>query len=365
MTRLKGWAYWGAVGLLVLCLLLTWQQPSVEAQSGLPPQHGGLGFGVPGGTFTGGTITTPILAPAADNCASVPYSFTGDTDTGLCSPVADGWALKLAGLQVFYDLGGNPTFYDGFDISGTPGAAGDVKVHRDAANTLALRNSTNAQKFIVQGTYTDGSNQQWGFIDQGVTTADALTLGCAKLGSPNYCASIKLSQNGSVIATYTNTDWSGIADQTVLGSTSAFKEANVNRAIQGSKTKALTDGAAAAAFVRIAVPQTVGSNYAGGDVVWTAFAADATPHTQSLSGRLTFTSINNAGTEVCAVDPTAAVTAPNANSSGTLACTFSCASNAADTIDLMATCDTSLGTPTALSLLYRLDMPQPNTVTPQ
>lgn len=144
-----------------------------------------------------------------------------------------------------------------------------------------------------------------------------------------------------------------------------FKSAYLSRSIQGSKSKTLTDAAAAVSFVRIAVPQTVGANYAGGTVVWTAFAADATPHTQSLSGRETFTAVNNAGSEVCTVDPTAAVTAPNANSSGTLACTLSCANVAADTVDLQVTCDTSFGTPTAMTFFYRLDMPVPNTVTPQ
>jgi len=35
------------------------------------------------------TFTIPILAPAFDNCAAPPYSFTGDTTTGFCSS-ADG-----------------------------------------------------------------------------------------------------------------------------------------------------------------------------------------------------------------------------------------------------------------------------------
>lgn len=34
----------------------------------------------------------------------------------------------------------------------------DVSLYRDAANTLAQRNSTNAQTFRTYGTYTDGSN---------------------------------------------------------------------------------------------------------------------------------------------------------------------------------------------------------------
>lgn len=45
--------------------------------------------------------------------------------------------------------------------SSTPEAAfGDAKLYRDAANTLALRNSTNAQAFNIYNTYTDASNYE-------------------------------------------------------------------------------------------------------------------------------------------------------------------------------------------------------------
>jgi hypothetical protein len=255
--------------------------------------------------------------------------------------------------------------------AGAPSAAsGDLYLYRDAANTLAQRNDTNAQTFNWYYSYTDASNYHRGVLK---TSSTGIEIAAETAGSgadnlditltPAGGGSTKLVGFSSVPAgssIYISGGFYAGQDGIELGEPIyPFSRVFVNRALTGSKSKALTDGAAAAAFVRIAVPQTVGSNYAGGDVIWTAFAADATPHTQSLSGRLTFTAINNAGTEVCVVDPTAAVSAPNANSSGTLVCTFSCASNAADTIDLMATCDTSLGTPTALSLLYRLDMPQP------
>lgn len=40
----------------------------------------------------------------------------------------------------------------------------DVKLYRDAANTLALRNSTTAQTFNIYNTYTDASNYERGFM---------------------------------------------------------------------------------------------------------------------------------------------------------------------------------------------------------
>lgn len=49
-------------------------------------------------------------------------------------------------------------------ISGTDNAtASDLVVTRDAANTLAQRNGTNAQTFRVYNTYTDASNYERGF----------------------------------------------------------------------------------------------------------------------------------------------------------------------------------------------------------
>lgn len=49
-----------------------------------------------------------------------------------------------------------------FGLSSGPGVAPDVLLSRDAANALALRNSTTAQTFGIYNTYTDGSNYERG-----------------------------------------------------------------------------------------------------------------------------------------------------------------------------------------------------------
>ena len=54
------------------------------------------------------------------------------------------------------------------------GSANDVVLSRDAANTLALRNSTNAQKFSVYNTYTDASNFEYVSIDWSATANTAI-----------------------------------------------------------------------------------------------------------------------------------------------------------------------------------------------
>jgi hypothetical protein len=47
----------------------------------------------------GGAASFPLLAPAADNCPAPPYSFTSDTDTGICSAVADSVTVRTGGTS--------------------------------------------------------------------------------------------------------------------------------------------------------------------------------------------------------------------------------------------------------------------------
>ncbi len=60
------------------------------------------------------------------------------------------------------------------------GTSSDVILARDAANTLALRNGTAAQKFNVYNTYTDASNYERGYI---AGAATSLRIGTEALGT--------------------------------------------------------------------------------------------------------------------------------------------------------------------------------------
>ena len=62
--------------------------------------------------------------------------------------------------------------------SGTP----DLVLRRDAANTLALRNGTAAQKLSVYNTYTDASNYERGVFDW-AGTANTLRIGTEAAGT--------------------------------------------------------------------------------------------------------------------------------------------------------------------------------------
>lgn len=135
----------------------------------------------------------------------------------------------------------------------------------------------------------------------------------------------------------------------------------LSRSIMGGKSKALTGGSATT-FLRVSVAQTAAANYGGGSVGYTVYATDGTD-SQSLVGDVRFAMVNKAGTETCAIGEEG--TPVLAQSSGsTLTCTFTCATAAADTVDLAANCASGL-VETTFTIEYRGDMQKLNTYTPQ
>jgi hypothetical protein len=81
----------------------------------------------------------------------------------------------------FYGVLLGSTARIGFTSTNAYGGSADTILARDAANTLALRNSTNAQTFRVYNTY-NGTNDEWGTFDWSTTT-NTLTIGATKSGT--------------------------------------------------------------------------------------------------------------------------------------------------------------------------------------
>jgi len=109
-----------------------------------------------------GYFGTSVLV--GDGAVGTPsFSFGSDTNTGFYSGGAD---------QISVTAGGTNTGFIGSSNWTIGGAAGnvyfgtgqDAALVRDAANTLALRNGTNAQVFRVYNTFTDASNYEMGFM---------------------------------------------------------------------------------------------------------------------------------------------------------------------------------------------------------
>lgn len=80
----------------------------------------------------------------------------------------------------FIVIDGSGTGYFGWGNGNVQAA--DVRLFRDAANTLAQRNGTNAQTFRVYNTFTDASNYERGIFDWS-TTSNTLTIGVANAGT--------------------------------------------------------------------------------------------------------------------------------------------------------------------------------------
>lgn len=286
-----------------------------------------------GGTFTGGTLTTPVLGIAADSCAAIPFSFVSDTNTGLCSTAADTWNLYTAGAS------------------------------RLSGNSTAV---TSTVPLVLPQVACNAANSAISFEDpnSGLCTQVAKSVGFTIDGSEKLrVEGTAVSIFNAYLMTYAEFLPSAIDARDIgRATTLPFRHLFFNTSTQGAKSKALAD-AAATAFVRIAIPQTVASRYAGGQVIYTIFCSDAT-NTATSSGTVKFACQNVAGTESCGFG-TPDVVALGDGTAAIGTTTFDAATGAADTIDLRVSSDCTGVTPTTLTIQYRLDMPQPNTVTPQ
>ena len=87
-------------------------------------------------------------------------AFGSDADSYLKAAAADGRTIDwIRDNTIIMRLGAVCGFATSIGI-GTNGAAQDVILARDAANTLAQRNGVNAQTLRVYGTFTDASNYE-------------------------------------------------------------------------------------------------------------------------------------------------------------------------------------------------------------
>ena len=78
----------------------------------------------------------------------------------------DGYVSVGTGANIALNPSINAGLVFGYDNLGIIfGASSDLRLVRDAANTLALRNGTAAQAFRVYNTYTDGANYERAFFE--------------------------------------------------------------------------------------------------------------------------------------------------------------------------------------------------------
>lgn len=151
-----------------------------------------------------------------------------------------------------------------------------------------------------------------------------------------------------------------VNDVAVFGDTSnMLKSIYMRRFIQGSSAKTLTDAAAAASVVRIAVAT---NSYIGGKIIWTATSTDATDQL-TTSGEQFFSGVDKAGTVTCGTGA-AVGTATAYTTAKTLVCTVTVATSTTN-CDIQASCTNDTVGSQNVIFNWRLDMPLTATVTPQ
>ncbi len=106
---------------------------------------------------------------------------------------------------------GSTTTLTWANSTATAGSA-DVILARDAANTLALRNSTNAQTFNWYFSYTDGSNFTRGALK---TSSGVVEVAAESAGTGTANIDLKLTTKGTGVVQYGT--HSAIAAETVTG----------------------------------------------------------------------------------------------------------------------------------------------------
>ena len=246
----------------------------------------------------------------------------------------------------------------------------------DATGDMALLPASGASTFALATTLVtnevDVANSVWGasngLVFEGATGGADTFETTLTLVDPTGDNTITLQNaTGTVALTsdlYDGGAFSPSADDTSSNGSVASKWQNVyvTRSIQGSKSKALTD-ATATAFVRVAIPQTIATNYKGGEIIYEIYCDDDT-NQASQSGTVKFTCHNLAGTEACGFSTPDGVTLGD-GTANLVAPVFTAATAAADTIDLQVDSNCTGIVPNTHTIEYRLDMPTTATLTPQ
>ena len=126
----------------------------------------------------------------------------------------------------------------------------------------------------------------------------------------------------------------------------------VSRSIQGAKSKALTDAAAATAFMTVAVPT---NGWVGGELIWTATSVSGADQL-TKQGAIRFAGATNNVTPVCTVNVIGTDLAATSGGANTLVCTWTNVV-ASQTCALSVTCTNDLAGTQAITLWGRPDMP--------
>lgn len=150
-----------------------------------------------------------------------------------------------------------------------------------------------------------------------------------------------------------------VVNDSYMGTTSyGWSNIFILRSIQGSKSKSLTDAAAAVAYATIAVPTNA---QIAGELIWTA-ASSAAAVRFVANGSIRFWGTDEGGTPVCGINKIGTDGEGHSSGAATLVCTWT---NVVATTNcaLSVTCTNSTAGVDPVTINARLDMPTAATVT--
>lgn len=220
---------WNTTGTPTAVKLNVTDTASNAASRLMDLQTGGTSrFGVlkDGNVYLQGGASTHFIANS--NGGGLACNSFGTLNDGAYDAIYSGYGVRFTSDST---LGWAATSTVGIG-GGTP----DTILARDAANTLAQRNATNAQTFRVYNTYTDASNYERGVFDWS-TTANTLTIGSQKLGTGAV-------RNVSIVAT-------GNTIQIAPGNTNTWKFDGASGSFLANSDNAWDIGASGATRPRI------------------------------------------------------------------------------------------------------------------
>lgn len=191
--------------------------------------------------FTDGSAGAPSVA-----VASAPT-------TGMYLYDSNGMAFSRAGTARLY-IGGGLRMSSDVDLSWTnstsnPNTTTDVTLVRDAANTLALRNGTNAQAFLPYG-YLSGSRKGYGSVQTAVgsvtlsgastATGNIIPAGAFVVGVATTTTTAITGASGYTVGDGSDVDRYGDITGTALGTHSDNTSATANPTGYNAAASAIT-----------------------------------------------------------------------------------------------------------------------------
>lgn len=198
---------------------------------------------------TGGISLTGSYVPAA-------YSIAGANGNTINIGGSGHFRFTGAGgaenLSIVYNWGTRLRSADAFGWSSTTDSQGtsDLAIYRDAANTLAQRNGTNAQTFRVYNTYTSATNYERAKLEW---SSNALKVGTEKGSGGGTARPMSLQTDATdrltITAVGTAVINTGFTVATLPGTPTTGEIARVTDALAPAMGSTVVGGGAAFALV--------------------------------------------------------------------------------------------------------------------